>query len=183
MVNGTRDGAFTDMNGVATLNNVSPGASITVSFIGYETQIIQIGERTSIEVTLKVDSETLEELVVVGYGVQKKVNLSGSVATADTKKLESRPAANIANALQGAVANLNIDPAKGTPGSSTSMNIRGFTSINGGSPMVVIDGIISEVSELNRMNPNDIETISTTVSQSLPSLFSGVCPSRGTNLS
>ena len=160
MVNGTRDGAFTDMNGEATLNNVRPDASITVSFIGYETQIIQVDGRASIEVTLKVDSETLEELVVVGYGVQKKVNLSGSVATADTKKLESRPASNIANALQGAVANLNIDPAKGTPGSSTSMNVRGFTSINGGSPLVVIDGIISEVSELNRMNPNDIETIS-----------------------
>lgn len=160
VVNGTNNGTFTDSNGEASLADVNPQATITVSFIGYENQTISISGRSVIDVILKVDAQTLDELVVVGYGVQKKVNLSGSVATADTKKLESRPATNIANALQGAVANLNIDPAKGTPGSSTSMNVRGFTSINGGSPLVVIDGVISEVDELNRMNPNDIESIS-----------------------
>lgn len=160
VVNGTTNGAYTDADGNASLSGVGAQATITISCIGYENQTVSINGRAIIDVVLKEDTQALDEIVVVGYGVQKKVNLSGSVAAADTKKLESRPASNIANALQGAVANLNIDPAKGTPGSSTSMNVRGFTSINGGSPLVVIDGVISEVSELNRMNPSDIEAIS-----------------------
>lgn len=160
IVSGTRNGTITDDNGVVVLDNVSADAAIEVSFIGYETQTIKVSGRDVIDVILKEDTEALDELVFVGYGVQKKVNLSGSVATTDSKKIENRPVSNVAGALQGAIGNLNIDPAKGTPGSSTSMNVRGFTSINGGSPLVVIDGVISEVSELNRMNPNDIESVS-----------------------
>ena len=109
---------------------------------------------------MQEDTEALEEVVVVGYAVQKKANLSGSVATADTKKLVDRPISNVGSALQGAVANLNIDPISGDPNDLPSFNIRGFTSINGGSPMVVIDGVISDMLELNRLNPTDIENIS-----------------------
>ena len=97
---------------------------------------------------------------MVGYAVQKKANLSGSVATADTKKLVDRPISNVGSALQGAVANLNIDPISGDSNDLPLFNIRGFTSINGGSPMVVIDGVISDMLELNRLNPTDIENIS-----------------------
>ena len=116
VIDGTNYGTVTDANGIASLDNVLPGATIVVSFIGYVTQNLTFDGRDVFEVFLKEDDYALDELVVVGYGVQKKVNLSGSVATADSKSLESRPVANVVNALQGAVANLNIDPAKGTPG-------------------------------------------------------------------
>ena len=88
--------------------------------------------------------------------LSKKANLSGSVATLDTKKLEDRPVSNIGQALQGAVASLNVDPTSGDPNELPSFNIRGFASINGGSPLVVIDGVISDANQLNTLNPADI---------------------------
>ena len=109
---------------------------------------------------LQEDMELLDEVVVVGYAVQKKANLSGSVATLDTKKLEDRPVSNIGQALQGAVASLNVDPTSGDPNELPSFNIRGFASINGGSPLVVIDGVISDANQLNTLNPADIANVS-----------------------
>ena len=156
---GTSNGAITDYEGNFVLE-VKDNATLVISFVGYKTQTLAVGNRNSVQVLMQEDTEALEEVVVVGYAVQKKANLSGSVATADTKKLVDRPISNVGSALQGAVANLNIDPISGDPNDLPSFNIRGFTSINGGSPMVVIDGVISDMLELNRLNPTDIENIS-----------------------
>ena len=159
MVKGTTNGTITDMDGKFSLD-VQKGATLVVTYVGYTNQEISVGNQNTLSITLKEDSEALDELVVVGYAVKKKVNLSGSVATADTKKLENRPITTIGNALQGAVASLNIDPKSGDPNEHPDINIRGYTSINGGSPLVVIDGVISDVTQLNYLNPADIENIS-----------------------
>lgn len=99
----------------------------------------------------------LDEAVVIGYGTQKKVNLTGAVATVGSEKLENRATQSLANMLQGSVAGLNVTTSSGVPGSSPSINVRGTTSINSAGPLVLIDGAVGE---LDRVNPNDVESIS-----------------------
>lgn len=159
MEKGTAHGVITDLAGRFTLQ-VTTGSILQISYIGYKSVEIPVKNQTLLSIQLEEDMELLEEVVVVGYAVQKKENLSGSVATVDTKKLEDRPIASIGQALQGAVASLNIDPTSGDPNDLPSFNIRGFTSINGGSPLVVIDGVISDAIQLNRLNPADVANIS-----------------------
>ena len=154
---GTSRGTVTDGDGKFLLN-VAPGTKLIVSYVGSKDRIVRASQ--SMNIVLDDDVSSIDEVVVVGYGTQKKANLSGAVATADTKKLANRPANNIGSALEGAVANLNIDPVSGDPNDLPSFNIRGFTSINGGSPLVVIDGVISDAVQLNHLNPADIANIS-----------------------
>lgn len=156
---GTTNGLITDSNGRFSLT-INPGSSITVACVGYKDYSLTPNGQTNLNISLEEDQELLDEVVVVGYAVQKKVNLSGSVATADTKKLQNRALTNVGSALQGAVANLNIDSSTGDPNILPSLNIRGYTSINGGSPMIIIDGATSDNVQFNHLNPNDIESIS-----------------------
>lgn len=159
-VKGTTVGTITDVDGNFTLN-VEGGASfIEVSYIGYKTQSVSLKNKKNLSIVLSEDTETLDEVVVLGYGVQKKVNLSGSVSTVSTKTIKDRPVLNVGQALQGAVANMNVSVGSGQATDSPSFNIRGTTSLNGGSPLVVIDGVVSDAGQLNRMNPTDIENIS-----------------------
>ncbi|MDY7395148.1 TonB-dependent receptor [Aureibaculum sp. 2210JD6-5] len=160
LIKGTTIGVETDFDGNYTIDVPSKEAVLKFSFVSFQTQEIVVGDKTTINVTLQVDSQSLEEVVVVGYGTQKKVNLSGSVEVVDMKKLEDRPTANVSQGLQGTVANLNITFANGAPGGTASINIRGYTSINGGSPLVLIDGVPSSEEDLTRMNPDDIASIS-----------------------
>lgn len=155
---GTAKGVITDLDGRYSLT-VPDDATLVIKYIGYQPQEIY-AQATNQDVFLKEDTQVLDEVVVVGYGVQKKVNLSGSVSTVDTKALDNRPVINIGQALQGAVANMNVTLGSGNADDSPSFNIRGTTSLNGGSPLVVIDGIVSNKDILNRMNPTDIESIS-----------------------
>ncbi len=128
------------------------------SFLGYEKQEIILGAGYNLEVTMQEDLESLDEVVVVGYGTTKAENLVGAVGTADLENIESRPSADIASSLQGAVPGLNIRSASGgDPSSTPQINIRGFNSINGGSPLVLIDGIEGDIANVN---PNDIESVS-----------------------
>ncbi len=116
------------------------------------------GTAKSLNVTLAEDTQGLEEVVVVGYGTQKKVNLSGAVANVDGKVLENRPITNIGQGLQGVVPNLNVSMnSGGAPGASSSYNIRGNTSLNGGSPLVLVDNVQMDA---NLVNPEDVESIS-----------------------
>ena len=154
---GTSKGTVTDGDGRFRLN-IAPGTKLIVSYVGSKDRVVRASQ--SMSIVLDDDVSSIDEVVVVGYGTQKKANLSGAVATADTKKLANRPANNIGSALEGAVANLNIDPVSGDPNDLPSFNIRGFTSINGGSPLVVIDGVISDAVQLNHLNPADIANIS-----------------------
>ena len=102
----------------------------------------------------------LGELVVIGYGTQRKVNLSGAVDQVGIKELEAKPITNISQGLQGMVPNLNIDFTSGEPGQAARINLRALTSINGGAPLILIEGIASDANELNRILPEDIESIS-----------------------
>lgn len=151
---------ISDFDGNYEITAPSKQTILTFSYVGFETQEIIILDNTTIDVILRPDPQALEEIVIVAYGTQKKVNLSGSVATVDMKKLESRPTSNITQGLQGTVANLNITFPSGAPGATANINIRGFTSINGGTPLILIDGVPSSEEDLTRMNPEDVKSIS-----------------------
>ena len=156
LIKGTKNGMITDMDGNFTLNNVPDGAILQISYIGYVTQEITVDSRNLYQIKMQEDNETLDEVVVVGYGSQKKVNLTGSIGQIDSKVLESRPITSTTSALQGTIPNLQITNSSGEPGQAASINVRGTTSINGGSPLVLVDGV--EMS-LDLVNPNDIANV------------------------
>ena len=159
MVKGTTNGTITDMDGKFSLE-VEEGATLQISYIGYANQEIKVGNQKTLSIALKEDAEALDELVVVGYGTQKKVNLTGAVAQVSGEVMKDRQVSNVGQALQGTIGNLVItttgDP--GGVGTPASYNIRGFTSINGGSPLFVVDGIPNE--NIDNINPADIESVS-----------------------
>lgn len=156
LVKGTTNGVITDMDGRFTLADVPEGAVLQVSFIGYITKEVKVTGQNTYNVQLSEDAKALEEVVVVGYGSQKKVNLTGAVGQIDSKVLESRPITSTASALQGTIPNLQITNVSGEPGQAATLNVRGTTSINGGSPLVLVDGV--EMS-LDLVNPNDIANV------------------------
>jgi len=152
---GTTNGVITDLDGKFSLT-VSENATLQISYIGYLTQEIPVGEKLIINVTLAEDLLTLEEIVVVGYGTQKKVNLTGSIAQVDSKVFENRPVTSAVTALQGTLPGVYITPKNGNPNEDINFNIRGTTSINGGDPLVLVDGIETS---MRLINPNDIENV------------------------
>jgi len=157
MVKGTTMGVASDVNGTYTIQ-VASDATLSFQSIGYETVSVPVRGRTRIDVTLAEDSQMLEETVVVGYGTQKKANLTGAVDQVGADTFDGRPNANLAQMLQGRVPNLNLKFTDGRPNSSPSFNIRGKTSIGqGGNALVLIDGVEGNASLLN---PNDIESVS-----------------------
>jgi TonB-linked SusC/RagA family outer membrane protein len=160
LLKGTQRGTVTDGNGSYTISDVNPGSVLVFSFIGYKAQEKVVDKRNKVDVVLEVDASNLQEVVVVGYGAQKKENLSGAVDVVDSKVLQARPIQNVAQGLQGAVPNLNIDFASGEPGKAPNINIRGFTSINGGNPLILVDNVPVDAAELNFIAPSDIKTIS-----------------------
>lgn len=156
LVKGTSNGVITDVDGKFVLSDVPEDAVLQISFIGYVTQEIKVAGKTEFNVQMSEDAKALEEVVVVGYGSQKKVNLTGSIGKVDSKVLEARPITSTTSALQGTIPNLQITNSSGEPGQSASINVRGTTSINGGSPLVLVDGV--EMS-LDLVNPSDIANV------------------------
>jgi TonB-linked SusC/RagA family outer membrane protein len=153
-------GTVTDIDGKFTLNNVAPNATLVFSFVGMKTQEVSTVGKTTLAVVLEPNAISMDELVVVGFGTQKKVNLTGAVASVDTKALETRPVQNVAQALQGVVAGLNISQNQGGLDSRPAINIRGTGTIGSGSsgaPLILIDGTEGDI---NAINPQDIENIS-----------------------
>lgn len=157
VVKGTTNGTITGLDGDFSLSGVTKGSILVVSFVGYQnTEVKWNGQPLTI--VLKEDTKVLDEVVVVGYGTQKKANLSGAVVAVDGKVLQDRPITNIGQGLQGVVPNLNITMNNGgAPGATSSFNIRGNTSLNGGSPLVLVDNVQMDA---NLVNPDDIESIS-----------------------
>ena len=156
LVKGVSTGTATDIDGNFTLN-VASKAVLVVSSIGYETQEVPVNGRTLINVVLKSDVVALKDVVVVGYGVQKKVNLTGAVSSLSTDELEGKPIANVLEAMQGTTPGLVIQQGTSTPGSVPSINIRGLNTMNNNDPLVIIDGIEGSLANLN---PADIEQVS-----------------------
>ena len=159
VVKGTSNGTITDINGSFSLPGVKKGDIIQISFIGYQ-KVEVVWNNKPLNVTLKEDAQALEEVVVVGYGTQKKVNVTGAVSMVGSEVIESRPVANVTQALQGAIPGLNLTTSVngGDLNSGMSINIRGTGSISSNDdPLVLIDGIEGD---LTLVNPNDIESVS-----------------------
>ena len=158
MLPGTTNGAVTIDDGSFSLTIPAGDVTVEVSSLGYLTRKVTIpAAKSSITIFLEEDNLTLNETVVVGYGTQKKVNLTGAITTVDSKSLENRVSHSLTNMLQGSVPGLNISTSSGNPGSSGSLNIRGTTSINASSPLVIVDGAEGDMS---RVNANDVASIS-----------------------
>ncbi len=158
MLVNSRTGCMADLDGHFSIQVPEGPAQLKIALIGYQPQTVKVAaNQTVINIKMKEDSQMLEETVVVGYGTQKKVNLTGAVAALDGKSLEDRPVSNVSSMLQGSVAGLNVTTSSGKPGSSSTLNIRGQTSINGASPLVLIDGSIGDI---DQVDPNDVQSIS-----------------------
>ena len=151
----TTNGTITGIDGDFTLSGVSEGSILVISYVGYVTQEVKFNGQP-LNVILKEDSQTLEEVVVVGYGVQKKANLTGAVATVNAKALESRPVSSVSAAIAGQMPGVTAIQSSGAPGSQAAdITIRGKNSINAASPLVIVDGVPGS---MNTIDPNDIET-------------------------
>jgi TonB-linked SusC/RagA family outer membrane protein len=157
IIKGTIQGTVTNMDGKYTISNIPVGVILQFSFVGMLTQEVKVGNQNNIDITLKADAIGIDEVVAIGYGTQKKVNLTGAVSQISSKTLESRPIANLGQGLQGSVANLIINPNSGAPGRGVTYNIRGTTSINGGSPLILVDGVTMDP---NLINPQDVKSVS-----------------------
>ena len=158
IVDGTTNGIMTAGDGSFVLTVPAKEVVLNVSSLGYVTKLVTVPAiQEKVTIRLEEDNMLLEETVVVGYGVQKKVNLTGAVASVDEKALQDRVSPNLSSMLQGAVPGLSISTSSGNPGSTGSLQIRGTGSINGGNPLVLIDGVEGE---MDRVNPNDVESIS-----------------------
>lgn len=154
---GTTNGVITDIDGNFKLA-VQPNAKIQVSFIGYITQTVDVKQQTQLKITLSEDSQALDEVVVVGYGVQKKSDLTGSVGSVDNAKLAGKGATTVMESLQGQVAGVDISQSSSRVGESFSISIRGKSTLGGStSPLFVVDGVICD--DINFLNPSDIEKI------------------------
>ena len=158
VVKGTTNGTVTDMDGNFVLD-VNNGDILQVSFIGYVTQDIKYTGQATLTVNLVEDTQKLEEVIVVGYGTQKKVNMTGAVAQIDSKALENRPVQNVSTALQGTMPGVQVTSGGGRPGQDGgTIRVRGVGTLNMADPYILVDGI--ETGTMNSVDPNDIESIS-----------------------
>ncbi len=170
---GTSNGSQTDFDGKFSFNVSSENATLIVSFLGFTTQEIPLNGQTEITISMEKNASALDEIVVVGYGTQKKENLTGSYEQISGEVLENRPVANIGQALQGQIGNLNITVAgdPGGVGTPASFNVRGFTSINGGGPLLVVDGV--PIDDLQNINPQDVESVTVLKDAAASAIYGG----------
>ncbi|WP_255491349.1 SusC/RagA family TonB-linked outer membrane protein [Dysgonomonas sp. ZJ279] len=154
---GTSVGTITDVDGAYSINVPNQDAILVFTFIGYLRQEEVVGSRKTLNISMKEDIKEMDEVVVIGYGTVKRANLAGAVSTTDSRTFQSRPVQNAANALQGEMPGLTVIRTSGAPGSSPTIRIRDMSSINGGSPLILIDGAEGD---LNMINAADIDNIS-----------------------
>lgn len=159
-IKGSKAGVSTDANGEFTIE-APAGAVLVVSYLGYEDKEIAANGAADVSIALKLAFNSLNEAVVIGYGTQKKVNLTGAIATVNADKLDSRPMVNLADGLEGLIPNLNVNLNTGQPGTKATYNIRGLTTITSGtasqtSPLILVDGVSRDP---NLIDPNDVESV------------------------
>ncbi len=160
-VKGTQKGAITDINGEYSLTVNKGETTLVFSLVGYTLQEVEIGNRSTIDFAMKVDDKVLSELVVVGYGVQKKETVSGSVSTVKGDQLVKSPVVNLSNSIAGRLAGVVAVNRSGEPGfDGSAIRIRGANTLNNGDALIVVDGIPNRAGGLDRINPNDVESIS-----------------------
>jgi len=169
IVKGTAVGTTSDADGKYTLNVEGDNATIVFSFIGYQTQEVAVANRTVIDISLAADVVSLSEVVVTGYSAQSKRDITGAVATIDSKQLLSTPSTNVGQALQGKVAGVTVGN-ENSPGGGVMVRIRGFGTVNDNSPLYVIDGVPTK-GNLNTINQNDIESVQILKDASAASIY------------
>lgn len=155
---GTTNGITTDAEGRFVLNVESERSVLVFSFIGYVTREVTVGNQTEFSLTLETDMTTLQEVVVVGYGTQKKSDLTGAVATVQGEDVAGRQAMQVSQALQGAISGVMVTRNNSAPGAAGTIRIRGITSIGDSDPLIIVDGV--PFNNIDNINPNDIENIS-----------------------
>ncbi len=156
LVKGTTIGTTTDVEGRYSLSVPDGNAVLVFSFIGYQPHEVQVGTQTSITVTMVPDVSTLSEIVVVGYGTQKKASVTGAISSVSAKEISEQPVVNVAQALQGRVAGVTVTN-NGAPGEAPIIRVRGIGTINNANPLFVVDGF--PTSDLNSFNPKDIQSV------------------------
>ena len=160
LVTGTTNGASTNATGDYSIQ-VPEGASLTFQYIGYEAKTEKVGARTKVDVKLEQSKQTIDEVVVIGYGTVKKTDLTGSVANVKMSDIKDVPVVSVDQALQGRIAGADIMATTGEPGATTSIRIRGTRSISASNePLIIVDGVIDGIHDLNDINSADIESIS-----------------------
>ncbi|CDF80792.1 TonB-dependent receptor [Formosa agariphila KMM 3901] len=154
---GTKNGVITDFDGNYSISTTTSNPILIFSYIGYKTKEVQVSGQSVIDLKMESEYTALDEVVAIGYAVKKKVNLTGAVSSIDSKVLESRPITNLSQGLQGQLPNVEISFPSGRPDETGEFNIRGLGSINGGSPLILIDGTPGNI---NTLNPRDIANVS-----------------------
>lgn len=178
VVKGSTNGVITDIDGNYQLNVESNDAILQISYVGYVTQEIKIGNQTSINVSLSFDVSQLDEIVIVGYGSVRKSDLTGAVSSVKSEELIKVPSSSPIQALQGKVSGLQVMSSSGDPGSAPVVRLRGITTLNNNNPIFVVDGvIISEGNSLDFLNANDVESVEVLKDASATAIFG----SRGSN--
>jgi len=173
---GSSNGTITDVNGAYSLRVTSTASVLVFSYTGFESQEIQVGSRSQIDVVLDLSQTLLSEVVVVGYGTRKKSDLTGSISQVSSKDFKDQPITRLEDALQGRAAGVNVSRTSGSPGGAVKIRIRGVNSITGNNdPLIVIDGIIG--GDLTSLNPNDIESMEVLKDASATAIYG----SRGSN--
>lgn len=156
LVKGTQQGTVTDPGGTFRLSIPDGDAVLVFSFVGYTSREVEVGNQSTLEISLSVDQKALEEVVVVGYGTQQKKDLTGSLSTVSSREIVGRKALQVSEALQGTMSGVTVTRNNGAPGGAPTIRIRGMTTIGENSPLVIIDGIPGS---LHNLNPNDVESI------------------------
>ncbi|MBR9998620.1 MAG: TonB-dependent receptor plug domain-containing protein, partial [Cyclobacteriaceae bacterium] len=178
LIQGTTTGTVTDADGAYTINVTGPDAILIFSYIGYSTQEIRVGQQSQIDISLEPDISTLGEIVVTGYGTQKRSDLTGAITSIPSRQITELPLARTDQALQGRTSGVYVLNTDGAPGGETMIRIRGLNSINGGNePLVILDGLQGGTDLLRALNPMDIESIEILKDASATAIYG----SRGAN--
>ena len=185
LVKGTTNGAQTDFDGNFTLDGVEGSATLVFSYVGYKSQEVKVNNRSTVDVVMQEDASQLEEVVLIGYGSQKKSDLTGAVGQVDSEQLQERPATSLNQALSGKIAGVQVNTNSGRPGGKSNIRVRGFSSINSSNnPLYVVDGVQLPQGGLDQfstaidyLNPNDVVSIEVLKDASSTAIYG----SRGAN--
>ena len=174
LLKGQSSGTITDFNGNYSIPNVPSGATLVFSYIGMKTQEVKVTASSKLDISLEEDNQLIDEVVVIGYGIQRKSDLTGSVGTVKSKDLTKVATPNVANALQGRVSGVYIS-ANGAPGSSPEVRIRGIGTTNNSNPLYVVDGMFMD--DISFLSTHDIESMEVLKDASATAMYG----SRGAN--
>lgn len=158
LVKNTHTGTITDFDGDFTIQ-AEPNDVLVISYLGYKTEEVQVGNQTNFEISLSLDAASIEQVVVVGYGTKNRSEVTGAIASVDATELESLPISDVGEVLQGRTTGVTIAAGSGQPGSGSTIRIRGVTSLNNNSPLWIVDGVVVDNGGINYLNPSDIKSV------------------------